>query len=267
MRLAGTINHKTGQYARVVDADFALPAYRIEELVGDLPDPAAAAAPAARRRARSARRTRTSGSRRPSTSSGSPASRVPRGGLVSCPAPWHDDAHPSCSVGVDATQGWCCHSACCGARGAIYDLASVLLGGPWGRELRGDGVHARSRARAEAFGDADEPAAAEPRDRDRRAAERSTSCGRRTRSTGGSPATTGCAYVSPPQSRDSALALVALLLGGDPATVDGAAAGRGPIAGGRRTSRSRPRPTAPAERRRRCAAALLLRSLTDLHRR
>src|SRR5439155_20045785 len=40
MRLAGTVNYKTGQYARVVDADLQLPAYRIEELVGELADPA-----------------------------------------------------------------------------------------------------------------------------------------------------------------------------------------------------------------------------------
>src|SRR5207248_5372386 len=40
MRLAGTINYKTGQYARVVEADLQLPGYRLEELVGDLPDPA-----------------------------------------------------------------------------------------------------------------------------------------------------------------------------------------------------------------------------------
>ena len=33
----------------------------------------------------------------------------------------------------------------CGARGAIYDLASVLLGGPWGPQLRGE---AFKRARA-----------------------------------------------------------------------------------------------------------------------
>ena len=41
--------------------------------------------------------------------------------------------------GGDATP------AACGARGAIYDLASVLLGGPWGPQLRGD---AFKRARA-----------------------------------------------------------------------------------------------------------------------
>jgi hypothetical protein len=53
---------------------------------------------------------------------------VPRHGLVHCPA--HEDRNPSCSVGADANQGWRCHAGTCGARGAIYDLASVLLGGP-----------------------------------------------------------------------------------------------------------------------------------------
>ena len=54
-------------------------------------------------------------------------------------------------------QGWRCHSASCGARGAIYDLASVLLGGPWGQELRGD---AFKRARAHVvnvFGEPGDP--------------------------------------------------------------------------------------------------------------
>ena len=68
---------------------------------------------------------------------------MPRDGLVHCPA--HEDRIPSCSVGTDASQGWRCHAGTCGARGAIYDLASVLLGGPWGPQLRGD---AFKRARA-----------------------------------------------------------------------------------------------------------------------
>ena len=68
---------------------------------------------------------------------------VPRGGLVLCPA--HDEQHPSCSVGVSSDHGWKCHAGSCGAGGAIYDLASVLLGGPWGPQLRGE---AFKRARA-----------------------------------------------------------------------------------------------------------------------
>ena len=151
MRLAGTVNYKTGAYARVVDADLQLPSYRLEELIGDLADPEPPPA----------------GPRPTTASSADPYKRipppeyfqrlagirVPRGGLVRCPAPRHDDTHPSCSVGVDAEQGWCCHSASCGARGTIYDLASVLLGGPWGRELRGEAFK-RARARVtDVFGE------------------------------------------------------------------------------------------------------------------
>ena len=141
MRLAGTINGKTGASARILEADLALPAYPIRQLVGDLSDPVA----------RAPRRTD------PSSASPDPYKRigpreyferlagivVPRDGLVRCPA--HDDRNPSCSVGVDSSQGWRCHAGGCGARGAIYDLASVLLGGPWGHELRGE---AFKRARA-----------------------------------------------------------------------------------------------------------------------
>jgi hypothetical protein len=145
MRLAGTINHKSGAWARVLEADLALASYAIEELVGDLPDaPSAASGPRDGRR---------------EGASGDPYKRiappeyfqrlagisVPRGGLVSCPVPRHRDRHPSCNVGTSHEQGWCCHSAGCGARGAIYDLASVLDGGPWGTQLRG-AAFARARA-------------------------------------------------------------------------------------------------------------------------
>ena len=148
MRLAGSVNGKTGAHARILEADLALPAYPIRQLVGDLPDPA----PASRARARE-------------NSLTDPYKRigpreyferlagivVPRDGLVNCPA--HEDRVPSCSVGTDASQGWRCHAGGCGARGAIYDLASVLLGGPWGPQLRGE---AFKRARAyviDAFGE------------------------------------------------------------------------------------------------------------------
>ena len=45
----------------------------------------------------------------------------------------------------------------------------------------------------------------------------------------------GCAYVSPPASRDSALALVGLLLGSDPEAVNGGGAWTRAVPGGRRT--------------------------------
>lgn len=149
MRLAGTRNGKTGAYARILEADLALPAYPIRQLVGDLPDPG----PQVSRRVG-----REGQSRDPYKSIGPreyferlAGIVVPRDGLVNCPA--HEDRVPSCSVGTDASQGWRCHAGGCGARGAIYDLASVLLGGPWGPQLRGE---AFKRARAyviDAFGE------------------------------------------------------------------------------------------------------------------
>ena len=175
MRLAGTINHKTGRYARIVEADFQLPGYPLDQLVGDLPDPAPPAAPARAGRA---------------VDHDDPYKRipppeyfqrlagitVPRSGLVSCPVPGHDDAHPSCSVGVDSSQGWCCHAGSCGARGAIYDLASVLIGGPWGRELRG-AAFARARARVrETFGERAMTTSAAAHRRSRRRRQTATPC-------------------------------------------------------------------------------------------
>ena len=140
MRLVGTINNKTGQYARILEADLALPGYDVRELIGDLPDPAPP---------RPAPATPPSGGWQSDHSD--PYKAIPPpvyfaqlagidvpagGGLVSCPA--HDDRDPSCSVGAGPEQGWRCHSDRCGARGAIYDLASVLVGGPTGQELRGE---------------------------------------------------------------------------------------------------------------------------------
>ncbi len=152
MRLAGTINLKSGAWARVLEADLALAPYAIDELVGDLPD---APWPAAGSCSRSRERRPADPYKRiapPEYFQRLAGINVPRGGLVSCPVPRHRDRHPSCSVGTSPEQGWCCHSAGCGARGAIYDLASVLEGGPWGAQLRGD-AFARARTRViDAFG-------------------------------------------------------------------------------------------------------------------
>jgi hypothetical protein len=151
MRLAGTVNGKTGAHARIVEADLQLPPYPIGELVGDLPDPEASPM----------RRVRREGQSEDPYKRISPPEYfeklagivVPRDGLVSCPAPHHVDRHPSCSVGTSPDQGWCCHSGRCGARGAIYDLASVLRGGPWGRELRGQAFKRARAYVADAFGE------------------------------------------------------------------------------------------------------------------
>jgi hypothetical protein len=151
MRLAGTVNGKTGAYARILEADLQLPGYPIAQLVGQLPDPARAVPPRVRQRG----------------GNGDPYKRisppeyferlagvvVPRDGLVCCPAAGHVDRHASCSVGTSSDQGWRCHAGGCGARGAIYDLASVLLGGPWGGELRGAAFERARACVADVFGE------------------------------------------------------------------------------------------------------------------
>jgi hypothetical protein len=56
------------------------------------------------------------------------------------PLPDHDDAYASCQVYPEPEQGWWCFG--CQRGGRVYDLASLMSGGPWGRELRGEAFRA-----------------------------------------------------------------------------------------------------------------------------
>ena len=67
-----------------------------------------------------------------------------RAGFVHCPNPAHPDRNPSCSVRGPRPELWCCQA--CGAAGSIYDLASLVLGGPWGRGRLSDDAFRRARA-------------------------------------------------------------------------------------------------------------------------
>jgi hypothetical protein len=151
MRLAGSVNGKTGAHARIVEADFALASYPIAQLVGDLLDPGIRSASRARREGRSDDPYKRISP--PEYFEKLAGIVVGRDGLVSCPAPEHEDRNPSCSVGTSPETGWCCHSGECGARGAIYDLASVLPGGPWGHELRGEAFNRARTYVADVFGE------------------------------------------------------------------------------------------------------------------
>lgn len=130
LRLAGSRNFKTGNWARIKQADLTLAAYTVGELVGDLSDP------------EPDRPTRTL---RPAGITGDdPYRQIPaadyiarilglqanRAGFVRCPTPGHEDRHPSCRVGGDDPTLWRCFS--CGAGGTIFDAASIRLGGPFG---------------------------------------------------------------------------------------------------------------------------------------
>jgi hypothetical protein len=151
MRLAGTVNGKAGAHARILEANLALPAYPVAQLVGDLPDPPSRQPSKSGRRGDSADPYKRISP--PEYFARLAGVTVPRDGLVSCPAVGHHDRHPSCSVGSDPSQGWRCHAGGCGARGAIYDLASVLLGGPWGPQLRGEAFKRARAYVADAFGE------------------------------------------------------------------------------------------------------------------
>jgi hypothetical protein len=53
-------------------------------------------------------------------------------------------------VHAEAEQGWWCFG--CQRGGRIYDLGSLLAGGAWGRDLRGEAFRSARELVAAAFG-------------------------------------------------------------------------------------------------------------------
>ena len=134
----GTVNNKTGQHARILEADLALPAIRIARTRRRPARPGAAAA-----------RVRDTASGGWQSEHADPYKTIPPpeyfellaginvpAGGGRCPAP-HTRPEPFVLGRRRARAGMELPGRC-GARGAIYDLASVLLGGPTGQQLRGE---------------------------------------------------------------------------------------------------------------------------------
>jgi hypothetical protein len=149
-RLAGTINYKTGRYARLVQVDLSLAPYSVAELVGDLPDPPSATAS-------SRPRARRGGSEDPYRRIPPPeyftklaGVSVPRSGYVLCPSSRHTEKTASCRVWPESAGGWWCFG--CGAGGAIYDLASLVVGGPTGQALGGEAFRDARQLVVDRFG-------------------------------------------------------------------------------------------------------------------
>jgi hypothetical protein len=153
MRLPGTRNLKNGRFCQLVYADVTSRAYDVRDLVGGLPDPPADD-PRAPKRVR--RRHAAPSPRRLAIDD--PVDQIPpreyfaalcgvveydRAGKASCPLADHDDPRASCWVGATARDGWFCFG--CARGGSIYDLTSLLLGGPWGADLRGEAFRAARR--------------------------------------------------------------------------------------------------------------------------
>jgi hypothetical protein len=154
MRLPGTHNHKANRPCRLVLCDLASPPVDAERLVAGLedPDPPPPPPSAAELRRRVAFPAADEASRiPPPVYFGALAGvEVPRSGFVQCPSPEHPDELASCRVWAEPERGWFCFG--CGAGGGGIDLASVVSGGPWGRELRGGGFKQARRRFMEAVG-------------------------------------------------------------------------------------------------------------------
>jgi hypothetical protein len=154
MRLPGTVNHKRGAWCRVLLCDLARPGHDPAALLGELPaDPHAppAMAPRTRARPRPAIAARGVELSPPEYFGRLAGVEVPaHGGFVACPLPGHEERTPSCRVFAEADRGFWCFG--CGRGGRLYDLQSLLDGGPWGRELRGDAFLAAKQRAHRALG-------------------------------------------------------------------------------------------------------------------
>ena len=129
LRWAGSINGKTGQWARIVRLDLWLPSYTPAVLLGDLPDPPRSRPVQRRdltRHKYDAHRLIPAALYFPRLA----GVQLPEHGNINCPSPTHEDLTASCSV--DAYV-FCCHG--CEAHGTIYDLASLMKSGPTGDAL------------------------------------------------------------------------------------------------------------------------------------
>jgi hypothetical protein len=137
MRLPGSFNAKRGRWCRVLRADRSRALVDPDEVRRKLADPDPPRPALARR---------SSGHRDvdgldlidpPSYFSALCEVDVPgEGGMVKCPLPDHEDSYASCQVFPEAERGWWCYG--CSRGGRVCDLTSLLAGGPWGRELRGE---------------------------------------------------------------------------------------------------------------------------------
>jgi hypothetical protein len=125
MRLAGSENRKNGKLARIILADAARPAYQLDALTGELPDP------------KDRILTRTPSSRSARRNSEDPYRRldlrdiyttltgreVPSNGRVHCPHREHADNDPSCDITATV---FVCRS--CEEGGGPYQLSAAVLG-------------------------------------------------------------------------------------------------------------------------------------------
>jgi hypothetical protein len=140
MRLPGTFNQRRGQWCRIVRADRSRAPVEPEAIRAALPDPDPPT-PVSRNGGPGHGGSMADDELQliapPAYFQALCGLPVPdHGGMVKCPLPDHDDAYASCQVFGEAEQGWWCFG--CARGGRIYDLASLMSGGVWGSQLRGE---------------------------------------------------------------------------------------------------------------------------------
>lgn len=136
MRVPGTLNAKAGRPCELAYLDLAAKPVSAAILVDGLHDPDPPPPPPdPQTLARFAKRSALDDARRlapPAYFRLLAGVKVPeRGGDVRCPLPDHSEQNPSCRVYRNPERGWVCFG--CQRGGSIYDLASLLDGGPGGR--------------------------------------------------------------------------------------------------------------------------------------
>ena len=144
MRLPGSFNGKRGQWCAIRRVDLTASPLAVERVLAELPDPDPPR-PARRRRFVARPDDYLAALTPPRYFALLCGLDVPAsGGYVSCPL--HEERTASCRVWPDE-RGWWCFG--CGRGGGIYDLASLLDGGAWGRALAGEHfIEVRDRLRA-----------------------------------------------------------------------------------------------------------------------
>ncbi len=185
MRLPGTRNWKADRPCRLAYCDLAHPGVDAEQLTAGLcdPDPPAPPPTPAQRRRHTAALARDAAAELTPPAYFQALAGVTvseRGGHTPCPLPDHDEQISSCMVYPDPSEGWHCFG--CGRGGTIYDLASLLAGGRWGRALRGEEFTAvKQRVHGQLGIDASPTPTRRARaQRKRRAEEGAPAAGRRT---------------------------------------------------------------------------------------
>jgi hypothetical protein len=142
LRWAGSVNGKTGRWSRIVRLDLWLPPYSPKLLLGDLEDPPRSRPVQKRdlrRHSYDAYRLIPAAVYFPRIAGRELAER----GNINCPSPLHPDEKASCSV-----DAYVFHCFGCGAHGTLYDLQSLMLGGPAGDALAADQQAFKTAVRA-----------------------------------------------------------------------------------------------------------------------